>query len=113
MVANKITGRVHCNYKQYGADTGRLASDNPNLQNIPSKNHDIRKMFKASDYAIVEGDTEIQVLRQDLIMTDRGMVNIPNLVVGDVIKDESFINYLVTEIIDNDDTFLIRFKQLN
>lgn len=42
------TGRVHCNYNQYGAATGRMSSDNPNLQNIPSKNHDIRQMFVAS-----------------------------------------------------------------
>lgn len=45
---NSKTGRIHCNYNQYGAKTGRMSSDNPNLQNIPSKNHDIRQMFVAS-----------------------------------------------------------------
>lgn len=41
--------RVHCNFKQYGAKTGRLSSTDPNLQNIPSHNKDIRKMFVPSE----------------------------------------------------------------
>lgn len=41
-------GRVHCRFNQYGADTGRFSSRDPNLQNIPSHNKDIRKMFVAS-----------------------------------------------------------------
>lgn len=41
-------GRVHCKFNQYGADTGRFSSKDPNLQNIPSHNKDIRKMFVAS-----------------------------------------------------------------
>lgn len=50
-------GRVHCNFNQYGAKTGRLSSDEPNLQNIPSHNKDIRKMFTASDgYVILSSD---------------------------------------------------------
>lgn len=44
----KKDGRVHCSINQYGAKTGRMSSDNPNLQNIPSHNKDIRKMFVAS-----------------------------------------------------------------
>jgi DNA polymerase I-like protein with 3'-5' exonuclease and polymerase domains len=43
-----INGRVHCTFNQYGAKTGRLSSENPNMQNIPSHNKDIRKMFVAS-----------------------------------------------------------------
>ena len=42
-------GRVHCSFNQYGAKTGRMSSDNPNMQNIPSHNKDIRKMFVASE----------------------------------------------------------------
>ena len=45
----KKDGRVHCNFNQYGAKTGRLSSDEPNMQNIPSHNKDIRKMFVASE----------------------------------------------------------------
>ena len=50
-------GRVHCHFNQYGAKTGRLSSDEPNLQNIPSHNKDIRKMFTASNgYAMLSCD---------------------------------------------------------
>ena len=44
---NPVDNRIHCNFNQYGAKTGRMSSDNPNMQNIPSHNHDIRKMFVA------------------------------------------------------------------
>lgn len=45
---NPNDGRIHCHFNQYGADTGRFSSSDPNLQNIPSHNKDIRKMFIAS-----------------------------------------------------------------
>ena len=45
---NEQTGRIHPTFNQYGAKTGRMSSDNPNLQNIPSHNKDIRRMFIAS-----------------------------------------------------------------
>lgn len=32
---NKITGRLHAEFNQIHADTGRMSSSNPNLQNIP------------------------------------------------------------------------------
>lgn len=50
-------GRIHCSYNQYGAKTGRFSSNDPNMQNIPSHNGDIRQMFKAQDgYVLVGGD---------------------------------------------------------
>lgn len=42
-----VTKRVHCRFNNNGTVTGRLSSSGPNLQNIPSKNHEIRKMFRA------------------------------------------------------------------
>lgn len=54
---NKKDGRIHCHFNQYGADTGRFSSNDPNLQNIPSHNKDIRKMFKATDgYVMMSAD---------------------------------------------------------
>jgi DNA polymerase-1 len=41
-------GRIHCNYNQYGAGTGRFASSKPNMQNIPGKK-EFRRTFVASD----------------------------------------------------------------
>ena len=52
-----VDGRIHCVFNQYGARTGRFSSENPNLQNIPSHNKDIRKMFVASDgYVLMSSD---------------------------------------------------------
>lgn len=54
---NPKDGRIHCHFNQYGADTGRFSSSDPNLQNIPSHNKDIRKMFVASDgYVLMSSD---------------------------------------------------------
>ena len=54
---NPKDGRIHCKFNQYGADTGRFSSQDPNLQNIPSHNKDIRKMFKATDgYVLMSSD---------------------------------------------------------
>lgn len=46
---NPKTKRIHATFNQVGADTGRFSSSDPNLQNIPSHNLDIRKMFTATD----------------------------------------------------------------
>ena len=54
---NPNDGRVHCKFNQYGADTGRMSSSDPNLQNIPSHNSEIRQMFVASDgYVLMSSD---------------------------------------------------------
>ena len=54
---NPKTGKIHCGINQYGAKTGRMSSDNPNMQNIPSHNKDIRKMFVAEPgYVLMSGD---------------------------------------------------------
>src|SRR4029078_8650309 len=49
---NRKTGRVHTTYGQAVAVTGRLASNNPNLQNIPvrtERGREIRKAFIPRD----------------------------------------------------------------
>jgi DNA polymerase-1 len=62
---NPETGRLHTSYNQTGAETGRLSSSEPNLQNIPIRTElgrEIRKAFVAapgfkllgSDYSQVE-----------------------------------------------------------
>jgi len=51
-MVNRKTGRVHTSYAQAVAVTGRLASNNPNLQNIPvrtERGREIRKAFIARD----------------------------------------------------------------
>lgn len=51
-MVNKKSGRIHTSYMQTVAATGRLSSNNPNLQNIPirtAKGREIRKAFIAKD----------------------------------------------------------------
>lgn len=51
------TGRLHGLFRQFGAKTGRFSSKDPNLQNIPSRNKEIRKMIKApTGWAFIGGD---------------------------------------------------------
>lgn len=54
------TGRVHTSYHQAVTATGRLSSSNPNLQNIPIKNDEGRRIRKAfiapAGYKIVAAD---------------------------------------------------------
>ena len=46
-MVNPDTGRVHTSYHQAGAATGRLSSNDPNLQNIPIRTEDGRRIRKA------------------------------------------------------------------
>lgn len=55
------TGRVHTSFRQAIAATGRLSSDNPNLQNIPirtQRGQEVRKAFVArdEDHILVSAD---------------------------------------------------------
>ncbi len=61
LLINKKTGRVHTTYGQAVAVTGRLASNNPNLQNIPirtERGREIRKAFIPRDenHVLVSAD---------------------------------------------------------
>jgi DNA polymerase-1 len=61
LMINKKTGRVHTSYAQAVAVTGRLSSNNPNLQNIPirtDKGKEIRKAFipRDKDYVLISAD---------------------------------------------------------
>jgi DNA polymerase-1 len=52
LMINPLTNKVHTSYNQAVAATGRLSSNNPNLQNIPirtDRGREVRKAFIASD----------------------------------------------------------------
>lgn len=44
---NPLTGRIHTSYNQTGAATGRLSSSDPNLQNIPVRTAEGRRIRQA------------------------------------------------------------------
>ena len=46
-MVNPATGRVHTSYSQATAVTGRLASSDPNLQNIPARTAEGRRIREA------------------------------------------------------------------
>ena len=61
LMINKRTGRVHTSYAQAVAVTGRLSSNNPNLQNIPirtERGREIRKAFipRDKDHVLISAD---------------------------------------------------------
>ena len=86
---NPKDGRIHCSFNQYGADTGRFSSSDPNLQNIPSHNKDIRKMFVASTgESILSTDNDIfTVDRWDEVHTSKGWISCSKLSIGDDLGD--------------------------
>ena len=49
---NKETGRIHTTYSQTAVATGRLASSEPNLQNIPVDHYAMRTAFKPQEGSI-------------------------------------------------------------
>lgn len=77
---NPNTGKIHCNFNQYGTVTGRMSSSSPNLQNIPSKNKEIRKMFVADDgYCLIGSDFSQQEPRLLAHMSnDKQLINAYN-----------------------------------
>ncbi len=77
---NPKTGRVHTTFGQTIAATGRLASNNPNLQNIPirtDRGREIRKAFipRNSDFLIMSADySQIELRIIAAITQDEGMM---------------------------------------
>ncbi|MBK8887294.1 MAG: DNA polymerase I [Saprospiraceae bacterium] len=77
---NPRTGRVHSNFNQARAATGRLSSENPNLQNIPIKDEagrEIRKAFipRDDDHILLAADysqIELRIIAE--ISNDQSML---------------------------------------
>lgn len=78
---NPLTGRIHSNFSQTVAATGRLSSTDPNLQNIPVKTEEgrlFRKIFIAKDkgHKFVDADySQIELRLLADISNDVEMIN--------------------------------------
>ena len=77
---NASTSRVHTSYRQAVATTGRLSSTDPNLQNIPIRTEEgrrVRKAFVAPDgYLLVAADySQIELRIMAHLSEDPGLVD--------------------------------------
>ncbi|MFN5217162.1 MAG: DNA polymerase I [Sphingomonadales bacterium] len=81
MLVNHRTGRVHTSFNQAVAATGRLSSQNPNLQNIPIRTElgkEVRRAFVARDenHVLLSADysqIELRVIAH--VSGDEGMMD--------------------------------------
>ncbi|MBK9524464.1 MAG: DNA polymerase I [Bacteroidetes bacterium] len=79
-LVNPVTGRIHTSYNQVVAVTGRLSSDNPNLQNIPirtERGREIRKAFipRNEEFTLLSADysqIELRIIAE--LSGDPGML---------------------------------------
>ena len=81
LMVNPKTGRVHTSYNQAVAATGRLSSNNPNLQNIPirtERGREVRKAFIARD--------------ENHILLSADYSQIELRIIADISKDENMLD---------------------
>jgi len=78
-LTDKKTGRIHTSYNQAVASTGRLSSNNPNLQNIPvkdEKGREIRRAFVPDEgYIFFSADySQIELRLMAHLSRDKSMI---------------------------------------
>lgn len=81
LMINPKTGRVHTSYNQAVAATGRLSSNNPNLQNIPirtERGREVRKAFIPRD--------------QDHVLLSADYSQIELRLIAEISKDENMLD---------------------
>jgi DNA polymerase I len=80
LVINPRTGRIHTSYHQAVAATGRLSSQDPNLQNIPIKTEEGRRIRQAfiapAGYQLVAADySQIELRIMAHLSDDAGLLS--------------------------------------
>ena len=107
--ATGADGRVHSTFKSIGADTGRMSSADPNVQNIPSHALDIRHQFRATpamekidDCTETEQGIEVTLGSYDVVrLSDHTEKEVIDLVVGDIVillNNNKEVNAIVKSI---------------
>lgn len=77
-MVHPVTGRIHTSYNQVVAVTGRLSSDNPNLQNIPirtERGRQIRKAFIPRDAEHILMSADYSQIELRIVASISGDVN--------------------------------------
>ncbi len=80
LMVNPRTGRIHTSFNQVVAVTGRLSSDNPNLQNIPirtPRGREVRKAFvpRNDDFVLLSADySQIELRIMAELCKDPGLL---------------------------------------
>ena len=79
-LVSPVTGRVHTSYHQAAVATGRLSSSNPNLQNIPVRTEEGRRIRQAfipdPGYVLVAADySQIELRIMAHLSADEGLLS--------------------------------------
>jgi DNA polymerase I-like protein with 3'-5' exonuclease and polymerase domains/intein/homing endonuclease len=92
-----VTGRIHADFRQIGAPTGRFSCNNPNIQQVPHS-YEYRRCFRApvgrkliiSDYCVAQGTR---------VATRRGLVKVERVEIGDEVFLENGSTARVSAVI--------------
>jgi DNA polymerase I-like protein with 3'-5' exonuclease and polymerase domains len=105
-----IDGRIHCQFNSTGTDTGRFSSSDPNLQQIPARNKEIRMMFCApkEQEIIKEFDSYLELEDVDEVETLEGWKKARDLKIGDVLRLEEDKEIEIKNISNKDYKIIIR-----
>ena len=109
---NEKDHRLHAKFNQLGAGTGRFSSSEPNLQNIPSHNKEIRLLFKAgyTEYEIETLSDRFEINVDDELFIDNNWIQATDLKIGDIYKfDLDFIN--IIDLIYQKNKIIVIYKK--
>lgn len=115
-ILNPITKKIHCNFNSYGADTGRFSSNNPNLQNIPSHDKKIRRMFMSTKNINTKSHNSIlNLLLEDEVLTLNGYKNCQDLQINDTLCGSNLQDCasVISINIDHNNVFIQLDKEID
>lgn len=96
---NRTTGRLHFTLHQLGADTGRLSSENPNIQNIPNDKDDpdaevslsFRDCFEAAPIKVSEEEAVAHVPAEGNVVLTADYSQCELRILAEVSQDPRFL----------------------